>query len=80
MTFLPGITKNIDQGAATSVICALIDDDQFKKNGGKYFKDCRVSYFNPSFHCNNGNDLKLQQDLWTLCDKLVSSKGYKYTH
>lgn len=74
MTFLPGITKNADRGAATSVVCATMEN--FKQNGGKYFVDCKVPFYKPS-KCCNGNDLKLQEKLWTLCEKLLSLKGYK---
>eukprot|EP01083_Nonionella_stella_P117298 349355_1 len=75
---LPGITKSIEQGAATTVYTVCLDEAEFRKYGGRFFKDSNVANFllKESEACR---DVALQKQLWTLSEKLITKKGFDLT-
>jgi len=60
--------KNIEQGAATTIYCALCRSVQ----GGAYYDDCAVK--EPSAFAK---DVKLQQGLWDYTESLLAEKGFE---
>lgn len=58
-------TKSIEQGAATSVFCAVAPE--MDKVGGKYLKDCWFT--EPSTLATNE---EVQEKLWTISEELIS--------
>lgn len=60
--------KNLEQGAATNVYCALAKNVE----GGAYYDNCAVTQPNA-----NGNDVKLQNQLWEYTEHFLKEKGYE---
>jgi len=60
--------KNVEQGAATSIYCALCR----KVEDGAYYDDCAVTEPKPT-----ANDATLQQNLWDYTEALLAEKGFK---
>ena len=63
MKLMSFFTKNANQGAATSVFCALCPDESYI--AGKYFSDCR-----PKKASTEAQDEKVAARLWQLSEKL----------
>lgn len=61
------LAKTIEQGAATTLYCAVADE--LKGVSGKYFTDCKETPL--QVHALNDEDAKR---LWSLSEKLVTSK------
>lgn len=63
--------KNIEQGAATSVYCSLIEPKAFE--GGEYVMDCKVTDPN-----DNGQDRDgaLRNKLWDRTEKMIADAGF----
>lgn len=59
--------KNIEQGAATTVYCALVNRVQ----GGAYYDDCNVGTPN-----DNACSSKNQEALWEYTEQLLKEKGF----
>jgi len=60
--------KSVEQGAATTVFCALSS----RVEGGAYYADCAVD--EPSAAAR---DAKNQESLWEYTEKLFEKKGFK---
>lgn len=59
--------KNMDQGAATNVYCALVDQVE----PGAWYSDCQ-----PASTSAPGQDEKLRESLWQYTETLLANKGY----
>jgi len=78
--------KTIPQGAATTVRCVSLKDDQIQ--GGHYYKDCNEGndqlhqQFRINFNYNELSDEKVANDqaylLWQLSVKLITQKGFTF--
>ena len=68
--------KNMSQGAATTLRCVSLKDDEIKN--GHYYVNCNDD--NSDLRGISGidlnNDNKLAKKLWQLTEKLIESKGY----
>ncbi|KNC80018.1 hypothetical protein SARC_07612 [Sphaeroforma arctica JP610] len=64
----PFFFKNKDQGAATSVFCAV--SPKALDNSGEYFSDCNVE---KTAHEDWMNDKALREKLWQTSEKLTGA-------
>jgi len=78
--------KNVPQGAATTVRCVSLKDNEIQ--GGHYYKDCNEAnaylhqQFRINFDYNKLTDDKVANDqaylLWQLSEKLITQKGFTF--
>lgn len=70
--------KSIPQGAATTVRCVSLTDEEIK--GGHYYSDCQEAngqLRNDFFpETNVGNNESSQEKLWILTEKLIEKAGF----
>ena len=73
---LPGLTKSVEQGAATNVYAACLEDSLFTAQSGRFHKDCMMAenILQADEECY---DSRLQMKLWILSEKLIEKKGFK---
>lgn len=64
--------KTVEQGAATSVYCSMVDSDLI--NGGDYYSDCGATTPNKSGEDVDG---KLRNQLWDETEKLIQDAGFE---
>ena len=60
--------KNMEQGAATSVYCALCR----KVEDGAYYDDCAVTEPKPT-----ATDKESQESLWQYTEDILAGKGFE---
>jgi NAD(P)-dependent dehydrogenase (short-subunit alcohol dehydrogenase family) len=68
----PFFFKNIEQGAATSMVCALTADPD--ADGGEYFDNCKATEAYAKVESEAGEDAGAR--LWETTEKLLSSLGF----
>lgn len=68
----PFFFKSIEQGAATSMVCALTADPDV--DGGEYFDNCKATDKAANMISEVGKDAPSQ--LWTATEKLLADLGY----
>jgi len=68
--FVPFVAdRTVEQGAATTVLCALADNDNI--DGGSYYKDCSI--FPPSVETSS-----ITRDaLWDNTENIIANNGFK---
>lgn len=76
LNFVAGVfaDKTVEQGAATSVFCGLVDSSAFPSGGGEYFKDCKVVEPN-----DEGQDVTgiSSEKLWEETEKMIRQAGFE---
>jgi NAD(P)-dependent dehydrogenase (short-subunit alcohol dehydrogenase family) len=63
--------KNVEQGAATSVYCCLVDGNELE--GGEYLSDCQIVEPKQSGQDESGS---LRKKLWNATEKLIAENGF----
>jgi NAD(P)-dependent dehydrogenase (short-subunit alcohol dehydrogenase family) len=63
--------KNVEQGAATSVYCCLVDGNELE--GGEYLSDCQIVEPKPSGKDESGS---LRRKLWNATEKMIEENGF----
>jgi len=63
--------KNVEQGAATSVYCCLVDGDEFE--GGEYLSDCQIAEPKEFGKDESGS---LRKKLWNATEKMIEENGF----
>jgi len=73
--------KTIPQGAATTVQCVCLSDEQLN-GGGQYYADCNQhdNQLRQDLRLQtSGNDESLDAKLWKLSEELITAKGFSMT-
>jgi len=68
----PFFFKSIEQGAATTMVCALTADPD--SDGGEYFDNCQATSNATTIEEQAGNNSGAR--LWDISEKLLSNLGY----
>jgi NAD(P)-dependent dehydrogenase (short-subunit alcohol dehydrogenase family) len=63
--------KNVEQGAATSVYCCLVDGNEFE--GGEYLSDCHIEEPKKFGKDESGT---LRKKLWDATEKMIEENGF----
>ena len=63
--------KNVEQGAATSVYCCLVDGNELE--GGEYLSDCQIVEPKQSGQDESGS---LRKKLWNATEKMIEENGF----
>ena len=70
--------KTSSQGAATQLRVAAMDDEEFIRNGGKYYEDCNMVTLQRKDIIDDGaNSDELGKLLWDLSEKMIQEYGGK---
>ena len=68
--------KTTSQGAATQLRVAAMEDEEFIRNGGRYYEDCNVATLQRTDIIDDGaNSDELGELLWTLSEKMIEEYG-----
>jgi len=66
------VLKTVSQGAATQVRVAVMPQEEFTENGGKYYEDCNVASMTRTDIIQDGaNSDELGRLLWDLSEKMI---------
>jgi len=73
------LIKSIPQGAATTVRCVSLTDEQLD-GGGKYYSDCNAhDQVRADMRLGKTEKDNIDTKLWEISEKLISSKGFSMT-
>ena len=72
--------RSLSQGAATQLRVAAMEDEEFRRNGGRYYKDCNVANVQRTDIIDDGaSSDELGRLLWDLSEKMIKEYGHKKT-
>ena len=64
--------KTTSQGAATQLRVAAMEDEEFIRNGGRYYEDCNVATLQRADIIDDGaKSDELGKLLWNLSEKMI---------